>query len=280
MYKGKLCHFYRLLIIQTRRNFMSIYIFVHGSVTKVAGRVVYNPFHHADIVTTTTHKSLRGPRSGMIFARREYMESIDSAVFPMLQGGPHNNNVGALAVALKEASSSGFLDYAKSVVSNSKALASGLEKRGHTIATGGTDNHLILWDVRSLGLTGSKADMVLERASITANKNSLPGDKSAINPGGVRLGTPALTTRGLDENDFDQVADFLHRGSEIAIQAQLIVQRNLANQLKSGVMTKKTNTILLEEFQCILDTDNNAMNEIEKLRHDVESFATPFFLPG
>merc|ERR1712224_247643 len=134
-----------------------------------------------------------------------------------------------------------------------QALGAGLEKRGHTIATGGTDNHLLLWDLRPLGLTGSKADMVLERASMTANKNSLPGDKSAINPGGVRLGTPALTTRGLDNRDFDQVAEFLHRGSEIAIKTQRIAEYELVAQLKAGDITRKTNKVLLKDFQYALE---------------------------
>ena len=246
----------------------------------VATGVAETPFRYADIVTTTTHKSLRGPRSGMIFGRIEYMDSIDSAVFPMLQGGPHNNNIGALAVALKEASEPKFAEYTKAVVSNAQALAASLKERGHTLATGGTDNHLLLWDLRPLGLTGSKADMVLERASITANKNSLPGDKSAINPGGVRLGTPALTTRGLDEQDFDRVAEFLHRGSEIAIKAQLIAECNLAAQLKAGEINGGKKKVLLKDFQYVLDYDEDIGLSIKQLQQDVEDFATPFYMPG
>ena len=246
----------------------------------VAGRVVDSPFKYADIVTTTTHKSLRGPRSGMIFGRLDFMDSINSAVFPMLQGGPHNHQIGALAVALKEASEPKFAEYIRAVVSNAKALGAGLEKRGHKLATGGTDNHLLLWDVRPLGLTGSKADMVLEKASMTANKNSLPGDVSAINPGGVRLGTPALTTRGLDEQDFDQVAEFLHRGCEIAIKAQHIAERNLAKQLDAGEIVRKTKKVLLKDFKQVVECDDDVKVEIDKLRQDVEDFATPFFMPG
>ena len=246
----------------------------------VAGKVVDSPFKYADIVTTTTHKSLRGPRSGMIFARSEYMESIDSAVFPMLQGGPHNHQIGALAVALKEASQPEFSEYAKQVVLNAKALCAGLEKRGHQLATGGTDNHLLLWDVRPFGLTGAKVDMVLENASITANKNSLPGDLSAINPGGVRLGTPALTTRGMNEEDFDQVADLLHRGCEIAIEAQQIAEKKLKAQLDAGEITRKTKKVLLKDFKEVLECDEGIASKIELLRQNVEDFATPFYMPG
>lgn len=246
----------------------------------VAGGVADSPFQHADIVTTTTHKSLRGPRSGMIFARLEYMERINSAVFPMLQGGPHNHQIGALAVALKEASQPDFVKYARCIVSNAKALGKGLEKRGHKLATGGTDNHLLLWDVRPLGLTGAKVDMVLETASITANKNSLPGDLSAINPGGVRLGTPALTTRGMIEDDFDQVANFLHRACEIAIEAQDIAGKVLKAQLASGEITRKTEKVLLKDFKKVICCDEDIVSKIDVLRLNVEDFATPFYMPG
>ena len=190
----------------------------------VAGGVVGSPFEHADVVTSTTHKTLRGPRSGMIFARRGLMEKIDRAVFPMLQGGPHNHQIAALAVALREASTPEFATYARNVVENARALGEGLTRRGHVIVTGGTDNHIVLWDVRRSGggggggggtMTGSKVERVLELAGMTANKNSIPGDTSAIDPGGVRLGTPALTTRGLDARDFDVVAEFLHRGCDL-----------------------------------------------------------------
>ena len=246
----------------------------------VAGGVVDSPFSYADIVTTTTHKSLRGPRSGMIFARSEYMESINSAVFPMLQGGPHNHQIGALAVALKEASEPHFSEYARSVVSNAKALGAGLQQRGYKLATDGTDNHLLLWDVRPLGLTGAKMDTVLEYASITTNKNSLPGDLSAINPGGVRLGTPALTTRGMTEVDFDQVAEFLHQGCNIAIEAQDLAKKRLQAQLDAGKIKRKTNKVLLKDFKEVLASDKDIQSKINLLRHSVEDFATPFYMPG
>ncbi|KAL3904413.1 MAG: hypothetical protein SGILL_010079 [Bacillariaceae sp.] len=246
----------------------------------VAGGVADSPFEFADIVTTTTHKSLRGPRSGMIFAKSEDMDAINSAVFPMLQGGPHNHQIGALAVALKEASQPEFAVYAEQVILNAKALGSGLENRGHKLATGGTDNHLLLWDVRPLGLTGAKVDMVLERVSITANKNSLPGDLSAINPGGVRLGTPALTTRGLEEEDFDRVAEFLDEGCKIATQAQQIAALEVEAQIQSGELTRKTKKVLLKDFQHVLENNAEIQVKMDTLRHDVEAFATPFYMPG
>jgi glycine hydroxymethyltransferase len=171
-------------------------------------------------------------------------------------------------VALKEASQPEFAEYSKQVVSNARALGSGLEKRGHKLATGGTDNHLLLWDVRPLGLTGAKVDMVLERVSITANKNSLPGDQSAINPGGVRLGTPALTTRGLKEEDFDRVAELLDEGCKIAVKAQ------------SGEVSRKTKKVLLKDFQHVLEKNEEIKSKMDALRQDVETFATPFYMPG
>jgi glycine hydroxymethyltransferase len=238
----------------------------------VAGKVADSPFPYADVVTTTTHKSLRGPRSGMIFGRKEYMEAIDAAVFPSLQGGPHNHQIGALAVALREASQPSFATYAKAIVANAKALASGLEKRGHILATGGTDNHLLLWNVRELGLSGSKVEKVLEMASITTNKNSIPGDTSALNPGGVRLGTPALTTRGLDESDFDQVAEFLHRGCQLSLRAQEIAT------LETQQAGKKK--VLLKDFVDVLDKNKEIQQEIQLLRHEVEAFANRFPMPG
>ena len=165
-----------------------------------------DPFRYSDVVTTTTHKSLRGPRSGIIFYRLHLKEKIDFAVFPSLQGGPHNHQIAALAVALKESGTPEFKLYAQRIKANAAALAASLKKRGYTLATGGTDNHLVLWNVRELGLTGSKLEKLLERVSISVNKNAIHGDKSAVAPGGVRLGTPAMTTRGLTETDFDTVA--------------------------------------------------------------------------
>jgi glycine hydroxymethyltransferase len=244
----------------------------------VAGKVANSPFEFADVVTTTTHKSLRGPRSGMIFGRRPLMASIDSAVFPALQGGPHNHQIGALAVALKEADTPEFREYAAQIIQNAKALAKGLMNRGHTIATDGTDNHLMLWDARPMGLTGSKLEKVLERVSITTNKNSLPGDVSAINPGGVRLGTPALTSRGLTAGDFDMVADFLHRASEIAAKAQKVALKR--QQSDDSVPETKKNKVLVKDFLPFLQEDDRIRMEVSSLKGEVEKFAEKFYMPG
>ena len=177
----------------------------------VATQELNNPFEYADVVSTTTHKSLRGPRSGMVFARKEggLMEKIDFAVFPMLQGGPHNHQVAALAAQLKQVATPEFKDYCKQVKANAKALADELIKRGHTLVTNGTENHLLLLDVRPHGLTGSKLEKACDEVHITLNKNTIIGDKSAITPGGVRIGTPAVTTRGYKEQDMRQVGVFI-----------------------------------------------------------------------
>jgi glycine hydroxymethyltransferase len=247
----------------------------------IAGKCARSPFAYADVVTSTTHKTLRGPRSGMIFAKVQYMDPINAAVFPSLQGGPHNNQIGALAVALKEANTLEFCDYARAVIANAQALGKGLLKRGHSLATDGTDNHLILWNVRSLGLTGSKVEKVLDRISVTTNKNSIPGDKSAINPGGVRVGTPALTSRGLNEADFDRVADFLHRGAQLAVQAQQIAELELkAKQDAGDDAALKKNSILLKDFVEVLDSNDDIKGSIEQMKQEVEEFASKFPMPG
>merc|ERR1719198_2579886 len=196
----------------------------------VAAGVVPTPFEHADIVTTTTHKSLRGPRGAMIFFRKgvrkldkkgnEIMYDlegpINQSVFPGHQGGPHNHTITALATALKQATSPEFLAYQEAVLSNSQALAQAMVSRGYKLVSGGTDNHLLLVDLKPSGIDGARVESVLEAAQIALNKNTVPGDKSAFIPGGIRIGTPALTTRGFTEAHFETVADFIHRGVECA----------------------------------------------------------------
>merc|ERR1719293_139002 len=184
-----------------------------------------SPFPHCDVVTTTTHKSLRGPRSGMIFFKYgaklpDIKERIDMAVFPGLQGGPHNHQIGALAAQLLEVSTPEFKEYSKAVVANANALAEGLQAKGHKLASDGTDNHLVLWDLRPHGLTGSKVEKVCEMASISLNRNAVHGDASALSPGGVRIGAPAMTTRGCAAEDFKKIAEFLDRCCRIALQVQ------------------------------------------------------------
>ena len=141
---------------------------------------------------------------------RRFEAAIDEAVFPALQGGPHNHQIAALAVALREAATPSFRSYIGAVKTNARALAAALSSKGYTLVSGGTDNHLVLWDLRPLGLTGSKLEKLCDAAGITLNKNAVHGDKSAAAPGGVRLGTPALTSRGMGAQDFEQVAAMLH----------------------------------------------------------------------
>jgi glycine hydroxymethyltransferase len=171
-----------------------------------------SPVGHAQIVTTTTHKTLRGPRGGLIMCDEQYAKDIDSAVFPGTQGGPLMHVIAAKAVALKEALSPGFAEYQKQIRRNAKALADGLTSRGFTLFSGGTDNHLMLVDLRPQGLTGRTAQTKLDTVNITTNKNAIPYD--AEKPwvtSGIRLGSPAVTTRGFREAEMDQVAELLHR---------------------------------------------------------------------
>jgi glycine hydroxymethyltransferase len=178
----------------------------------VAGGAHPSPFAYADIVTTTTHKTLRGPRSGIIFVKkdeRELGKKIDKAIFPGLQGGPHMNQVAAVAVALKEAQSPAFKKYVAQVCKNAQALAGELKKRGWRILSGGTDNHLVLVDVwmNGKGIGGKDASDKLEKEGIIVNKNTIPGEtRTPVNPSGIRIGSAAETTRGLKEKDFVKIA--------------------------------------------------------------------------
>ncbi|TPX34772.1 glycine hydroxymethyltransferase [Synchytrium endobioticum] len=194
----------------------------------IAAKEAASPFDYADIVTTTTHKTLRGPRAGLIFFRRapkgqkncDLEERVNQAVFPANQGGPHNNTIAAVAVALKQVASPSFKDYAKQIRANAKALGEYLKEQGYKIVTDGTDNHLVLWDLRSIGLTGSKMEKICDVVNITLNKNAVHGDVSALQPGGVRIGAPALTSRSFKENDFRKIGEFLHRTAQIALRIQ------------------------------------------------------------
>ena len=173
----------------------------------VAAGLHQNPVPYADVVTTTTHKTLRGPRGGLILCKEEYAKAIDKAIFPGTQGGPLMHIIAAKAVCLGEALQPAFKEYGQQVVNNAQALAKGLLDRGVKLVSGGTDNHLMLIDLTDSELTGKELERRLDEVYITANKNTVPGEKrSPFTTSGVRLGTPAVTTRGLKEADMDEIA--------------------------------------------------------------------------
>ncbi|MFS8477412.1 MAG: serine hydroxymethyltransferase [Micromonosporaceae bacterium] len=176
----------------------------------IAGGAHPSPVGHADVISTTTHKTLRGPRGAMLMSTAEHAAALDKAVFPGLQGGPHNHTTAGIAVALKEAATPEFRAYAHQVVANAKALAAALTERGFDLVSGGTDNHLILVDLTNKGIEGKPAAKALDRAGIVLNFNTVPFDpRKPWNPSGIRLGTPALTTRGLTEEQMPQVAAWI-----------------------------------------------------------------------
>jgi len=243
----------------------------------VAAGVAPSPFLHCDVVTTTVHKTLRGPRSGVIFYRRG-VRSVDSkgnkvmydienkinlAVFPGLQGGPHNHAIAGIAVAMKQAKSEEFKTYQTQVVKNAQRLAEGLLKLGYNIVTGGTDCHIVHVDLKRspVAISGAKGELVLEEVNVSCNKNTVPGDKSALNPSGVRLGTPALTTRGFKEADMDRVVVLIDSALKLAVEIQA----------SSGPK--------LVDFKAALMKPENEM-KLAALRNEVETFAVKFRLPG
>jgi glycine hydroxymethyltransferase len=240
----------------------------------VAAQVIPSCFPYSDVVTTTTHKSLRGPRGAMIFYRRgqkgtdkkgnpimyDLEEKINFAVFPGLQGGPHNHTIGALATCLKQAATPEFVEYQKQVLLNCSRLAEELVKLGYTLVSGGTDNHLVLIDVKSSkGIDGARVERILELACIATNKNTVPGDTSALMPGGIRMGTPALTSRGFMEDDFAKVAQFFDRAVGIALK------------LKNTEQGKK-----LKDFREMCSVGPSVDDELVRLRHEVSEFACSF----
>ena len=182
----------------------------------VAAGVHPSPVPHVDVVTTTTHKSLRGPRGGMIMCKKEYADALDKAVFPGLQGGPHNHTTAGLAVALKEAMTPEFKVYAQQIVDNSRALAAALTERGFALSSGGSDNHLILIDVTTKGLTGRQMAKALDASGIVCNFNRIPFDpRPAMNPSGIRIGTPAITSRGFGVAEMVQLAEWMDRVAQV-----------------------------------------------------------------
>ena len=186
----------------------------HISGLVVAG-IHKSPVPYADIVSTTTHKTLRGPRGGMLLCKARHADKADRSVFPGVQGGPHMHTLTALAVALAEADTPEFVDYAKQVVKNAKRLSEKLKTYGFKLVTDGTDNHLILIDLRNKNIPGKKFAKALDRARIVTNHNNIPGDTAPpANPSGLRIGTPAVTTRGMKEDQMDKIAEFINRVAE------------------------------------------------------------------
>jgi glycine hydroxymethyltransferase len=176
----------------------------------VAGGAHPSPAPYAGVISTTTHKTLRGPRGAMLMSRAEHAKDLDRAVFPGLQGGPHNHTTAAIAVALQEASTAGFRDYAHQIVANAKALAEALMERGFDLVSGGTDNHLILVDLTNREIGGKPAAKGLDRAGIELNYNTVPFDtRKPFDPSGIRLGTPAITTRGMAPTDMARIAAWI-----------------------------------------------------------------------
>jgi glycine hydroxymethyltransferase len=240
----------------------------------VAAKVIPSCFPYSDVVTTTTHKSLRGPRGAMIFYRKgqkgtdkkgnpimyDLEDKINFAVFPGLQGGPHNHTIGALATCLKQANTPEFVQYQKQVLLNCSRLALELNNLGYNLVSGGTDNHLVLINVKaSKGIDGARVERILELACIATNKNTVPGDTSALTPGGIRMGTPALTSRGFVENDFSRVAHFFDRAVQIALKLQKTEQG------------KK-----LKGFKDMCSVGPSVDPDLVQLRRDVCSFASSF----
>jgi glycine hydroxymethyltransferase len=197
----------------------------------IAGGAHPSPVGHAPVITTTTHKTLRGPRGAMIMCDTEQAPAINKAVFPGLQGGPHNHTTAAIAVALAEAATPEFSGYAHQVVANSKALAAALTERGYTLVSGGTDNHLILIDLTAQEIAGKPAAKALDRAGIEVNYNTVPFDpRKPFDPSGLRIGTPAITTRGLTEEHMPQIAAWMDEAIMAATKDdEAVIERVAAN---------------------------------------------------
>lgn len=257
----------------------------------VAGEAIPSPFPHSDIVTTTTHKSLRGPRGAMIFFRRGVRSTnkkgekimydlegpINASVFPGHQGGPHNHTITALAVALKQAQSKEFKEYQKQVLANAKSLAERLGNSdytgglGYNIVSGGTDNHLVLVDLKSKGVDGARVERVLELCGVASNKNTVPGDKSALKPGGLRMGTPAMTTRGFVEPDFARVAEIVDQAVAITVKVDKKARVEAESQGRKNPGSVKA---FLDYVK-----DGTDVPEILKMRSEVEQWVGTFSEP-
>jgi glycine hydroxymethyltransferase len=225
----------------------------------VASKLLNNPFEYCDVVTTTTHKTLRGPRAALIFYKKELKEQIDFAVFPSSQGGPHNNTIAAVATALLQVSTNEFVNYSKQVIRNSKYLSELLKKKGFELVTDGTDNHLMIVNLKNMGVTGSKFEKVAELCNISVNKNTIAVDKSALNPSGVRIGTAAMTTRGFVEKDFEFVSIILDKVAKLTVEIQ-----------------SKSDSDKLVDF---MKTTELYKVETEKIKKEVSEYCKHFPLP-
>lgn len=257
----------------------------------VAGDVIPSPFPYSDVVTTTTHKSLRGPRGAMIFFRKGVRSTnkkgeqtmydlegpINASVFPGHQGGPHNHTITALAVALKQAQSKAFKEYQQQVLVNAKSLAERLGNSaytgglGYNIVSGGTDNHLVLVDLKSKGVDGARVERVLELCGVASNKNTVPGDKSAMKPGGLRMGTPAMTTRGFQAGDFARVAEIVDQAVAITVKLDKKARSHAESEGKKNPGTVK---VFLEYLK-----DGSEVPEILQMRREVEEWVGTFSEP-
>ncbi|KAF1988210.1 serine hydroxymethyltransferase [Aulographum hederae CBS 113979] len=243
----------------------------------IAAGVNDSPFPYADIVTTTTHKSLRGPRGAMIFFRKGVRKTdaktgketmydlegpINFSVFPGHQGGPHNHTITALAVALKQAATPEFKQYQSQVIKNAKTLEHEFTRLGYTLVTGGTDNHMVLLDLKPLALDGARVEAVLEQVNIACNKNTTPGDKSALTPMGIRIGAPAMTSRGLGEEDFKKIATYIDTCIKMCkdIQSKLPKEANKLKDFKAKVAS-------------------GGVDEINSLKKEIAAWAVTFPLP-
>jgi glycine hydroxymethyltransferase len=243
----------------------------------IAAGVIPSPFEHADVVTTTTHKSLRGPRGAMIFFRKGVRSTdpksgkqllydlegpINFSVFPGHQGGPHNHTITALAVALKQATTPEFKQYQQQVIDNAKAIEKELKRLGHKLVADGTDSHMVLVDLRKKSLDGARVEAVLEQVNIACNKNSIPGDKSALTPCGIRIGAPAMTTRGFGEKDFERIAQYIDQCINLCKQVQ-------------GSLPKEANK--LKDFKEKVASES--VPEILNMRKEIAEWASTFPLP-
>lgn len=248
----------------------------------VAAGSIPSPFEHCDVVTTTTHKSLRGPRGALIFYRKgvrsinkkgeETLYDLDAkinfAVFPGLQGGPHNHTIGALATALKQAASPEFKDYQTAVMQNNAAFADALKAAGMKLVSDGTDNHLVLVDLRGSGVDGARVEHVCELVGLAVNKNTVPGDVSAMVPSGIRMGSPAMTSRGANTEHFTSIAGFFQRAVQLAISAKGRVEGKKVKDFKTQVTLQDADIAQLAEEVTALARSLSVIGfDAESMRH-------------